>query len=162
MRIATYNILKGGSQRVHWVKMIEDHSVDLLLVQESYPHDRHLPPLLYPHARSRAVWEMVEKNGWGSAVYSRTGSLRPIGVPGFSGWVVGAKIKGACWQVGLCDSLMAFSVHAPSRGEAYWKQVNKLLDEISRISLVSFDRQRSISGSRCGLTPQARITGMAL
>jgi hypothetical protein len=39
MKIATYNILKGGSQRVHWVKMIEDHSVDLLLVQESYPHD---------------------------------------------------------------------------------------------------------------------------
>ena len=31
MRIATYNILKGGSQRHHWVKLIEDHSVDMLL-----------------------------------------------------------------------------------------------------------------------------------
>jgi hypothetical protein len=44
MRIATYNILKGGSQRVHWVKTIEGHSVDLLLVQESYAPDEHLPP----------------------------------------------------------------------------------------------------------------------
>ena len=34
MRIATYNILKGGSQRADWLKMIEDHSVDLFLVQE--------------------------------------------------------------------------------------------------------------------------------
>ena len=30
------------------------------------------------------------------------------------------------------------------------------------LALVSFDMQRSISGSRCALTPQARITGMAL
>ncbi len=48
MKIATYNILKGGSRRVHWIKMIEDQGVSLLLVQESYPHDEHLPPLLYP------------------------------------------------------------------------------------------------------------------
>lgn len=41
MKIATYNILKGGSHRVHWTKMIEDQNVDLLLVQESYPHDEH-------------------------------------------------------------------------------------------------------------------------
>jgi hypothetical protein len=33
MKIATYNILKGGSQRVHWVRMIQDYDVDLLLVQ---------------------------------------------------------------------------------------------------------------------------------
>ncbi len=49
IRIATYNILKGGSQRVHWVKMIEDHLVDLLLVQESYTHREHMPPLMYPN-----------------------------------------------------------------------------------------------------------------
>src|SRR5436190_19299437 len=113
MRIATYNILKGGSQRVHWVQMIEDHSVDLLLVQESYHHDEHLPPLLYPEARCRSVWEMVEENGWGSAVYTRNGLVKPIAVAGFSGWVVGAKIEGASWPAGLCDSILAFSIHAP-------------------------------------------------
>ena len=63
MRIATYNILKGGSQRVHWAKMIDEHSVDLLLLQEFYAHDEHLPPLLYSEARSRSVWQKVVQNG---------------------------------------------------------------------------------------------------
>ena len=136
MRIATYNLLKGGSQRLHWKKLIEGHSVDLLLVQESYPPDEHLPPHLYPDARSQSVWERVEENGngWGSAVFSRRGSLKPVRVSGFSGWVVGAEITGASWHAGLCDPIVAFSVHAPSRGGSYWKQVNKLLDAISRIA----------------------------
>jgi endonuclease/exonuclease/phosphatase family metal-dependent hydrolase len=55
-------------------------------------------------------------------------------VSGFSSWVVGARIRGASWQAGLGDALLAFSVHVPSRGEAYWKQVNKLLDEIGRMA----------------------------
>jgi exonuclease III len=134
MRIATYNILKGGSQRVHWVKMIEDHSVDLLLVQESYPHDEHLPPSLYPDARNQSVWEMVELHGWGSAVYSRSGSLRPVGVSGFSGWVVGAEIEGASWQSDYPDPLLAFSLHAPVFKGSYSKPVNKILDEIKWIA----------------------------
>src|SRR6516225_121541 len=100
MKVATYNILKGGSQRVHWVRMIEDFGVDLLLMQESYPHDEHLPPLLYPDARKQSAWEMAEKNGWGSAVYSRTGSVKPVPVANFFGWVVGAEISGASWQAG--------------------------------------------------------------
>jgi endonuclease/exonuclease/phosphatase family metal-dependent hydrolase len=32
---------------------------------------------------------------------------------------------------------MVFSIHAPSRGESYSKQVNKLLDEIGRIAIGS-------------------------
>jgi exonuclease III len=134
MKIATYNILKGGSQRVHWVRMIQYHDVDLLLVQESYAHQEHLPPLLYPDAGKQSAWEMAEKNGWGSAVFSRTGSVKPITVPNFTGWVVGAKIIRASWQAGSADPLLAFSVHAPSKGEAYWKQVNKLLDEIKKVA----------------------------
>jgi hypothetical protein len=134
MRVATYNILKGGSQRVHWVRMIEDFGVDLLLVQESYPHHEHLPPNLFPDAGSRCAWGMAGKNGWGSGVFSRTGSVMPVAVPNFSGWVVGAEISGASWQVRMADPLLAFSVHAPSKGEAYWKQVNKLLDEIKKVA----------------------------
>src|SRR5215813_13807732 len=134
MKVATYNILKGGSQRVHWVRMIEDFGVDLLLVQESYSHDEHLPPLVYPDAGKRSAWEMAGKNGWGSAVFSRTGSVEPVPVPNFSGWVVGAEISGASWQAGIADPLLAFSVHAPSKGIAYWKQVNRLLDEIMKVA----------------------------
>jgi endonuclease/exonuclease/phosphatase family metal-dependent hydrolase len=134
VKIATYNILKGGSQRVHWVRMIEDFGVDLLLVQESFPHHNHLPPLLYPDAENRAVWEKVEANRWGSAVFTRTGSVKPVAVPNFSGWVVGAEISGASWQTGIADPLLAFSVHAPSGAGAYSKVVNKLLDQIKKVT----------------------------
>ena len=134
MKIATYNILKGGSQRVHWVRMIEDFGVDLLLAQESYRHHEHLPPLLYPDAKGRCTWEMVEQNRWGSAVFSRTGRVESVPVPGFTGWVVGAEISGASWQPGTADPMLAFSVHAPSRKESYQKQVNKLLDEIKKVA----------------------------
>ena len=106
MKLATYNILKGGSHRVHWTKMIEDQGVDLLFVQESYQHDDHLPPLLYPGSRNRSVWEMVEQNGWGSAVYSNSGTLKQISVPEFTGWVVVAEISGASWQSHSDDSIM--------------------------------------------------------
>lgn len=134
MRIATYNILKGGSRRIHWTKMIEDQGVDLLLVQESYPHDEHLPQLLYPTLRQQSVWEMIEQNGWGSAIYSCSGTLKQISVPGFTGWVVCAEICGASWQSPQGDATLVFSVHAPSRAENYSKQVNKLLDETNRIA----------------------------
>jgi endonuclease/exonuclease/phosphatase family metal-dependent hydrolase len=134
MNIATYNILKGGSQRVHWVRMVEDHAVDLLLVQESYAHHEHLPPRTYPEARGQSAWERAGRNGWGSAVFSGTGTVKSVGVPGFSGWVVGAEISGASWQAGVADPLLAFSVHAPSKGERYQKQVNKLLDRIKKVA----------------------------
>lgn len=134
MRIATYNLRMGGSQRCHWRKMIEDHSVDLLLVQESYPAEEHLPPLLFPHAQEQSVWAEVSENRWGSAVFSTSGSLTPVELPEFAGWVVGAEITGADWMNGLCDSILVFSVHVPSRGISYAKEVNCLLDEICQIA----------------------------
>jgi exonuclease III len=148
MKIGTYNILKGGAKRVHWVKLIEGYDVDLLLVQESYTHDEHLPLRSYPDARSQSVWERAEQNSWGSAVFSRTGSVKPVAVSGFSGWVVGAEISGASWQAGFADPLLAFSVHAPSKGESYAKQVNKLLDEIKKV----VGRQKIIIGGDFNLT----------
>lgn len=114
--------------------MIEEQGVDLLLVQESYPHDEHLPPLLYPDPRRQSLWEMVEQNGWGSAIYSSSGTLKQISVPGFAGWIVGAEICGANWQISQSDTTLVFSIHAPSRGESYSNQVNKLLVELVRIA----------------------------
>ena len=172
MKIATYNILKGGSHRVHWTKMIEEQGVDLLLVQESYPHDEHLPPLLYPALRQQSVWEKLEQNGWGSAIYSSNGLLKQISVPGFVGWVVGAEICGANWQPTQTDTTLVFSIHAPSRAESYSKQVNKLLDEVGRIAngreiIVGGDFNLTVSSSveserpvsKQDLAIQARLVG---
>lgn len=112
--------------------MIDDHKIDLLLVQESYAEAEHLRPEFNSKARCRSVWERVENYRWGSAVVSIGGKLKPFPISGFSGWVVGAEIRGARWQRGYCDSILVFSVHAPCRKETYAKQVNKLLDEIRR------------------------------
>lgn len=152
MKIATYNILKGGSKRVHWLRMIEDYSVDLLLVQETYHHKEHLPGNQYPLAGQQAAWQMVKQNGWGSAVYSTSGSVKRIGVHSFAGWVVGAEIIGAQWQVGLGEPLLAFSIHAPANGRTYAYQVNKILDRIKRVAgrreiVVGGDFNITISGS---------------
>lgn len=126
--------MKGGSRRVHWVKLIEDHGVDLLLVQESYPHGEHLLPHAYPRASHQTAWEQVGTNRWGSGIYSRSGSVKPITVPGFSGWVVGARICKASWQGKSVPSFLAFSVHAPAGKGGYWGQVNRLLDAIQQVS----------------------------
>lgn len=160
MKVATYNILKGGSQRVHWARLVEDHGVDLLLVQESYPHDEHLPPLLYPDARGRSAWRMAGRNGWGSGVFSRTGSVRSVAVPGYAGWVVGAEIRGAAWQDGAAE-LLVFSVHAPSRGQAYHRQVNRLLDRVRRVAagrevLIGGDFNVTVSHSPASERPARR------
>jgi endonuclease/exonuclease/phosphatase family metal-dependent hydrolase len=114
--------------------MIEDQAVDLLLLQESYSHFEHLPPDRFPLAQRRSVWKCTENNRWGSAVFSNSGRLKALKILEFAGWVVGAEIRDATWQVGLCDSILAFSVHAPLRNQSYSKQVNKLLDEIRRIA----------------------------
>ncbi len=134
VRIATYNMLKGGKKRVHWQRLIEEYSVDLLLVQESYSHEEHLPPLLYPNAADQSVWEAVGGNRWGSGVFSQDGRLHRVRVPDFAGWVVGAEIRGAAWQKSLGESIYVFSVHAPSRGQSYAKEVQRLLDELGRIA----------------------------
>src|SRR5262245_25401496 len=121
MRIATYNILKGGSKRVHWTQLIHGHAVDLLLAQESYSHHEHLPAIQFPDAPRRTAWKRVEQRSWGSAVFSMSGSVKPIPVRGYSGWVVGAEIENAFWHRDLCNSILVFSVHVPARGEPYWK-----------------------------------------
>jgi len=151
MKVATYNILKGGTQRVHWVKMIEDHAVDLLLIQETYHHSEHLPMKQFPKAKQQSAWEMVKQNGWGSAVFSSSGSIRSVSVKGFPGWVVGAEIRRAKWQAGLGESLLVFSIHAPSEGKSYCYQVNKILDAISRVAgqkeiIIGGDFNITISG----------------
>jgi endonuclease/exonuclease/phosphatase family metal-dependent hydrolase len=50
------------------------------------------------------VWQRVPGERWGSAVISTVGSIRPILLLGYEGWVVGGEL----------DTLAVFSLHAPS------------------------------------------------
>jgi exonuclease III len=130
MKLATYNILKGGPKLVHWSKMIDEQNVDLLLVQESYPHDSHLPWLLYPDIRGHSVWDKAQPNSWGSGIFSKTGSLTQIPIPNFNGWVVGAELTGASWQASG-ERLLVSCIHAPDGLGGYAGQVNLILDDIA-------------------------------
>lgn len=132
MNIATYNILKGGAKRCHWQRLVEDYGVNLLFVQESYPHDEHLPPLLFPQFRDRSVWASALPNKWGSGIFSTSGELSRIGLPKYDGWVVGTRIQKPDWLPNT-DEILAFSVHAPDGEGSYPGQVNRILDEIASL-----------------------------
>ena len=59
MRIAIYNILKGGPQRVHWVKMIEDHGVDLLGERQFF---NYLPRACFGFMRISYLGKSAERS----------------------------------------------------------------------------------------------------
>ncbi len=134
MKIATYNLRFGGKKRVHWQKMLDEHQVDVLLLQETFAHDQHLPPASNPIQADRCVFQCVPGQDWGSAVALTKGSLTPIVVNGFEGWVQGGEATGLTWPDGTSDKLLTFSLHAPSVKDSYANQINKILDELKRIA----------------------------
>lgn len=161
MNIATYNLRFGGKQRTHWKKMLEEHSVDILLLQETYPSDEHLKPLFYPPPGERCVFQCVPGRSWGSAVYVTNGCVRRIVVPDFEGWVEGGEITGVTWPDGGSDGLLTFSLHAPSVEDSYANQVNKILDQLMVIAsgrpmILGGDFNLSVSHGDGSLRPTSK------
>ncbi|MEZ6056951.1 MAG: hypothetical protein R3C01_09615 [Planctomycetaceae bacterium] len=157
MNVATYNMRKGGSTRSHWQRMIEDHHVDLLFVQESYPHEEHLPPLLFPALRDRSVWANASQNKWGSGLFSASGTLTPLPLPNYQGWVAGAVIREPKW-LSDGESILAFSIHAPAGAGSYPGQVSRILDEIRSVAdgkniIIAGDFNLTISDSAISKRP---------
>ncbi len=134
MNIATYNLRFGGKQRVHWQKMIDHHQVDVLLLQETFPHDLHLRPSSKQSIEDQCVFECVRDKPWGSAVFVRNGRVGRVPVTGFEGWVEGGEVSGNTWPDGTTDNLLTFSLHAPSVEDSYANQVNKILDELLHVA----------------------------
>ena len=56
--------------------------------------------------------EQVQGRGWGSAVLVRDGSLEPIAIPGYSGWVIGARWRPKPSDVS--ETIYLFSMHSPT------------------------------------------------
>jgi len=57
----------------------------------------------------------VQQRGWGSSVLVRDGSLEPIDIPRYRGWVVGA-----CWRPkasDIAEAVYLFSIHTPTPNE---------------------------------------------
>ncbi|MEM9090094.1 MAG: endonuclease/exonuclease/phosphatase family protein [Cyanobacteria bacterium P01_F01_bin.53] len=134
MKIATYNLRFGGKSghRIHWRKVLDNINPDIFLVQETLPPQTYVSADFYQAARSQFHWRAVSERPWGSAIYVSKGQvvpLPPLSV-GFSGWVTGAKVSGCGWPLGDSQSLYIYSVHAPSIGSSYVKQMNLILDSI--------------------------------
>lgn len=129
MRIITYNLRSGGTNKTHWSKVLGSFDPDLFLVQESYDPVQHLPTLAHGDLHRNACWEPVAELKWGSAVYVKGGTARPLELPDFHGHVVGVEVDGSTFPVCESRPLRVFSVHAPDRG-GYQRAVNSILDMI--------------------------------
>lgn len=134
MRIATYNMLQGGKSLVHWSRLVCEHGVDLLFVQESYAPSRHDKPLVEAQRADRSVWNSVSGRQWGSGVFSTSGRLEQVAIPGFEGWCTGAWLVESNWNTSD-EPLLVCSIHAPSiKGASYAQLVNLILDELVRLA----------------------------
>lgn len=131
MKLCTYNLRFGGhkNQRNHWQRLLDDLGADIACAQESNDPRHYFTPEVFEGFKG-CIHADVAHGKWGSAILARGHVIEPIRVPGFDGWVVGARIKDVKIG-GTPQTLTVFSVHAPSPG-SYESQVNRILDEIGR------------------------------
>lgn len=120
MRIITYNLRQRG-RRDQWVGLVAERP-DLLLLQESSE------PSTYAAAdEGRWLWRKVSTARFGSALWTRSGTLHPIPVPGFEGWIAMARIEGHAAHPG---PFIAASLHAPGHLGSYVGTVGRMLDAL--------------------------------
>jgi exonuclease III len=130
LKICSYNLRYGGHTNPGnpWQRLHEEFSPDIVCAQESLPPGRYFPPEEIAGMRG-CVHANVEHGKWGSAILSRSYAMTPLALPGFGGWVVGARIDGALIN-GVAQSITIYSVHAPSPGP-YAPHVGRILDAVA-------------------------------
>lgn len=131
VRLVTYNMGQGGSRDASmWASILPVLAPDLLFVQESRDPTQSWLPALSGASEGHLHWEIVPAGRWGSGLWVRGGSLKPLAVPeDFTGRVVGALVEGCIWPGVGKSPLIALSVHAPTRKKStYMKEVGRILD----------------------------------
>jgi endonuclease/exonuclease/phosphatase family metal-dependent hydrolase len=131
MKIISYNLRYGGSvgKDNHWQELIRNFTPDIVCAQESLHPDQYLTPDELSQFDGR-VHSFVHHGKWGSAILSRNFQLEEIHLPGYEGWVVGARIPELVIG-GVPQSVLVFSIHASSPGP-YEPTVSRILDEIAK------------------------------
>jgi endonuclease/exonuclease/phosphatase family metal-dependent hydrolase len=131
LRLVAYNIGQGGSRDTAlWARIFSSLSPDLLFVQESRDPTHSWLAALPVTCPDGWAWAAVPGGRWGSGLWVRGGRITPLPVPeDFTGRVVAALVEDRAWPgVGL-TSVVALSVHAPTRkGSSYIKEVGRILD----------------------------------
>jgi endonuclease/exonuclease/phosphatase family metal-dependent hydrolase len=133
LRIVAYNFLSGGSRTRadHWARLHSRLAPDVVLAQECrLPGDSRT-------AGGRAaggdafLWTPVAGRRWGSAILLRGLHARPVPVPGFEGWVVGAELPGSASAP--ARPVRLFSIHCPAGERGYVRTMHAILDRIARL-----------------------------
>ena len=130
MKIATYNLRAGGRRGnlIHWTRMLEVFAPEILLVQETRHPSHYLQPDFYAANANRIHWLPAPERKWGSAIYVRSGQLKPLTLPKYNGYVVAAEITGGDWSRQTGRPLRVVSLHVPA---PYKRPMNEILDFIA-------------------------------
>ena len=119
MQLVAYNLRMGGSA-AHWRALDGAFAPELVLAQESAA-----PP---PSTNGGAVhWRPVPGHRWGSALFLRSGTVEPVPVRGFDGWVVAADVHGLAPA-----PLRVVSLHVPAGRGGYIAVAQRILDRLAR------------------------------
>ena len=127
MRIAAYNLRAGGrrGERVHWQRLLDVFAPEILLVQETQHPASYLEPAFYAANARRFHWLAAPGRKWGSALYVRSGRLKPLVLPCYAGYVVAAEVAGSDWSRRTGRPLRIASLHVPA---PYKRPMNAILD----------------------------------
>jgi endonuclease/exonuclease/phosphatase family metal-dependent hydrolase len=126
MKIVSYNMRLGGAGLKHWALLIDRLNPDVVLAQETYAPQLHLPPATFGDIQQQVQWTPLGALRWGTAVFVRNRAPRALELPDFHGSVIGVEVKTAPSFGRACR---LFSIHAPRRG-SYAKSVSQILDMI--------------------------------
>jgi len=126
MRIATWN-LRTNSGKALWPKLWSSLDLDLLFLQESAE-----PLTEFSHQ-----WECVPGNRWGSAIIMRSGTIQPVPVPDYEGWVVGGEVLGGSLPADG-KRLFVYSLHSPTsssvkKRSSYIKEVDAVVSHLETV-----------------------------
>jgi endonuclease/exonuclease/phosphatase family metal-dependent hydrolase len=102
VRIVTWNLNQGMAAAI-WPRLQASLAADLVLLQES-------PRPSWPRP---CDWQPVPHAEWGSAVLATHGTIRPIPIAGYEGWVAGGELVNSPLAA-AGRSLFAFSLHSPT------------------------------------------------
>jgi endonuclease/exonuclease/phosphatase family metal-dependent hydrolase len=125
MRFLSWNLDRGRAAGA-WQAVAREHGADLVLLQEA----------MKPPSESVWHWETVLPQLWGSAVVAMDGQLHRIEVPGYLGWVTGAR-----WSRGTqaaVDEVYVFSIHSPTHHKdtprkSYVREARTIVDRITTV-----------------------------
>jgi endonuclease/exonuclease/phosphatase family metal-dependent hydrolase len=131
VRVVAYNFLSGGSRKRsgHWSRLTRAFAPEFVLAQECRAPAASPGEQFRPGPLDSVLWQPVNGRSWGSAILSRSASLTPLPLPGFTGWVVGAEVR----VPGLAHELplRIFSIHGPAGQHGYIRTMHQILDRIA-------------------------------